>query len=213
MDVTVSSRQMPVSASLRAAAEEKISRLGRYLDGMERAEVHFAEERNPRISDSQTCEVTLHGHGHHVRAKVAAPDVFAAVDAAVDKLEHQLHKLKSKLVARNHGRRGAASGSAPASIDAGEAAIGNGSAVADGDAGGDGELGAESFPLVVRIADEAKVVKTKRFSMKPMTPDEAILQMEMLSHQFFFFTNAHTGLSSVVYQRDDGDIGLIEPSG
>jgi len=211
MDITVSSRQMPVSASLRAAAEEKISRLGRYLDGMERAEVHFGEERNPRIADSQTCEVTLHGHGHHVRAKVAAPDVFAAVDAAVDKLEHQLHKLKSKLVARNHGRRGVTSGSAPVSTDISEAPTGTDIAVADAD--GEGELGPESFPLVVRIADEAKVVKTKRFSMKPMTPDEAILQMEMLSHQFFFFMNAHTGLSSVVYKRDDGDIGLIEPSG
>jgi len=211
MDVTVSSRQMPVSASLRAAAEEKISRLGRYLDGMERAEVHFAEERNPRITDRQTCEVTLHGHGHYVRAKVAAPDVFAAVDAAVDKLEHQLHKLKSKLVTRNHGRRTAASAAVPAGADTDGATAGSdvtGLAVADGD----DELGPESFPLVVRIADEAKVVKTKRFSMKPMTPDEAILQMEMLGHQFFFFTNAHTGLSSVVYQRDDGDIGLIEPS-
>lgn len=210
MDVTVSSRQMPVSASLRAAAEEKISRLGRYLDGMERAEVHFAEERNPRITDSQTCEVTLHGHGHYVRAKVAAPDVFAAIDAAVDKLEHQLHKLKSKLVARNHGRRAANSGSssAAAADESSSSPAGRDIAVADGD----DELGSESFPLVVRIADKAKVVKTKRFSMKPMTPDEAILQMEMLSHQFFFFTNAHTGLSSVVYQRDDGDIGLIEPS-
>jgi putative sigma-54 modulation protein len=205
MDVTVSSRQMPVSAALRAAAEEKISRLERYLDGMERAEVHFAEERNPRIADRQTCEVTLHGHGHLVRAKVAAPDVFAAVDAAVDKLEHQLHKLKSKLVARHHGRRGAGSG--PSSAEANGSPPETDVATADGD-----ELGPESFPLVVRIADEAKVVKTKRFSMKPMTPDEAILQMELLGHQFFLFTNAHTGLSSVVYQRDDGDIGLIEPS-
>ena len=210
MDVTVSSRQMPVSASLRAAAEEKISRLGRYLDGMERAEVHFAEERNPRIADSQTCEVTLHGHGHHVRAKVAAPDVFAAVDAAVEKLEHQLHKLKSKLVARNHGRRATGSSSAVAVDELNSSEAGSEVAVANGD--GDDELGPESFPLVVRIADEAKVVKTKRFSMKPMTPDEAILQMELLSHRFFLFTNAHTGLSSVVYQRDDGDIGLIEPS-
>src|SRR5260221_460936 len=64
-------------------------------------------------------EVTLHGHGHHVRCKVAAPDGFAAVDRAVEKLEHQLHKLKSKLVRRSHanGRRGARAEGAVATID------------------------------------------------------------------------------------------------
>src|SRR5687767_15929258 len=72
---------------------------------MDRAEVHFSEEHNPRISAKEVCEVTLEGHGHHVRCKVAAADGFAAIDAAVDKLEHQLHKLKTKVVGRRHGGR------------------------------------------------------------------------------------------------------------
>ena len=188
MEITVSSRQGPVSVALRAATIEKVSRLSRYLEGMERAEVHFDAERNRRISAREVCEITLHGHGHHVRAKVAAPDVFAAVDIAVDKLEHQLHKLKSKLVTRQHGRR-----PAPSS--------------ADGDIPPPATEHADSGGAPGR---EAKVVKTKRFAMKPMTPDEAVLQMELLDHRFFLFTNATTGLASVVYRRDDGDIGLIE---
>ena len=97
MDIKVSGRHTEVSDALREATVEKIGRLSRYLDGMDRAEVHFAEEKNPRIVDKEICEVTLEGHGHHVRCKVSAPDGFVAVDRAVEKLEHQLHKLKTKL--------------------------------------------------------------------------------------------------------------------
>jgi ribosomal subunit interface protein len=90
---------------LRAAAQAKIGRLDRFLDGMDRATVHFVEERNPRITRRDVCEVTVEGHGHHVRVKAAGADPFAAVDAAVDKLEQRLHRLKTKLVGRSQPRR------------------------------------------------------------------------------------------------------------
>ena len=62
-------------------------------------------------------------------------------------------------------------------------------------------------------AEEPKaVVRTKRFDMRPMSVDEAILQMEMLGHDFFFFLDANTGTHSVLYHRDDGALGLIEPA-
>ena len=99
MDVIVSGRQMDVSEKLRQLTEDKVSRLGRFLD-MERAEVRFSREKNPRIANPELCEVTLEGHGHHVRAKVAAVDSFAAVDGAVAKAEQQLTKLKTRLVQR-----------------------------------------------------------------------------------------------------------------
>ena len=105
LEITVSAHHMDISPALRAAAEEKIGRLSRFLGGMERAEVHFSEERNPRIAAKEVCEVTMEGGGHHVRCRVAAPDAFAAVDLAVEKLEHQLHKLKTKQVQRSHGPR------------------------------------------------------------------------------------------------------------
>ena len=102
MDITVSARHMDISPALRAAAEDKIGRLSRFQDDLDRGEVHFSEERNPRISDKEVCEVSLEGGGHHVRCKVAAADPFAAIDLAVGKLEHQLHKLKTKTVLRTH---------------------------------------------------------------------------------------------------------------
>jgi putative sigma-54 modulation protein len=103
LEITVSARHMEVSDSLRQAATEKIGRLSRFVEGMDRAVVHFSEERNPRIADKEVCEVLMEGHGHHVRCKVAAADTHTAIDKAVTKLEHQLHKLKTKLQRRHHG--------------------------------------------------------------------------------------------------------------
>lgn len=103
LEITVSARHIDISPALRQAAEEKIGRLSRFLGGMERAEVHFSEERNQRIVEKEICEVHLEGGGHHVRCKVASADSFAAIDQAVAKLEHQLHKLKTKLVQRANG--------------------------------------------------------------------------------------------------------------
>lgn len=189
MDVTVSSRNVEVTEALRAAATEKIGKLDRFLPGMDHAEVHFLEERNPRITDKDVCEVTLQGHGHHVRAKCAASDPFAAVDKAVDKLEHQLHRLKTKLVDRSHPKHRPAP---PAAT--------NGSTPGLGD-------DEDEEPLGTRI------VRTKAFTMKPMTPEEAALQLELLGHGFYFFANAETGRSAVVYRRSAGDVGLIDEAG
>jgi putative sigma-54 modulation protein len=190
VDVTVSGRHTEVSEALRESTVDKIGRLSRYLEGMDRAEVHFSEHRSNRNPDREVCEVTLHGHGHHVRCKVAAPDGFAAVDLAVAKLEHQLHKLKTKLLKRDKtGRRSAKSD-----------VIANGAVVTV----------ATDVPEEDDDTDRPRIVKTKAFTIKPMTADEAALQMELLGHDFFFFTNAETERAAVVYQRDDGDVGLID---
>ena len=192
MDITVSRRHVELSESLRAVAVEKIGRLERFLEGMDRAEVHFYEERNPRITDKDVCEVTIEGHGHHVRARVAAADPFAAVEKVADKLEQQLHRLKTKLVGRSHPRR------VPATTPA---------ATADGLAP---PLDTEPE---VEPDDGLRIVRTKRFQMKPMTPDEAALHLELTDHSFYFFANAETGRSAVVYRRTAGDLGLIEDAG
>ena len=67
MQVTVSRRHTEVPESLRVMTEEKIGRLARFVDGLDHAEVHFSEHKNPRITDKEVCEVTIEGHGHHVR--------------------------------------------------------------------------------------------------------------------------------------------------
>lgn len=204
MDITVSSRNIELTEALRSTAEEKIGRLSRFLEEIERAEVHFFEERNPRISEKDVCEVTVEGHGHHIRAKVAAGDPYAAIDGVVAKLEHQLHKVKTKLVAKSHSRRA-------------KSAVATKSDLIDmsvliPDRSSDNER-AQDILNGHHIDGEEKgsvIVKVKSFTMKPMTPEEAAEKMELLGHGFFFFSNALTGRAAVVYFRHDGDVGLID---
>jgi putative sigma-54 modulation protein len=185
VDVTISCRHVELPEAVRTLAREKVSKLSRFLDGWDHADINFSEEKNPRISAKEVCEVTLRGHGHVIRAKAAAADPVAAVDRVVDKLEHQVDKLKTRLRRRSHGRK-------PALVD-GEAV-----ATLAGDRASDTD---DASPLIV---------KTKRFDIKPMTPDEAALQIDLVGHDFYFFTNAETGVAAVLYRRDDGNLGLID---
>ena len=193
MQIAISSRKTVVTPRLEEVIRDKIGRLDRFVEGMDSAKVHFSEEKNPRLSDrKEVCEVEMHGHGHHVRCKVAAPDPFTAIDLAVEKLEHQLHKLKTKLVRRNHG-------GPKATLRTNGNGNGNGAA----------PLGAVTTALTDDELD-LKIVKTKRFAMTPMTATDAAIQMELLGHDFYFFANVETGLTGVVYKRSDGSFGLID---
>ena len=107
MDVTVSARHIEITPALRAAVEEKLGRLRRFGDGFDRAEVHFVEERNPRIADKEMCEVTLQGGARRLRARAVAADPYAAIDAVVAKLEHQAHSVKTRLTTRGARARSA----------------------------------------------------------------------------------------------------------
>ena len=201
MQVTVSRRNTELSDNLRVMAEEKIGRLARFVDGMDHAEVHFSEHKNPRIADKEVLEVTIEGHGHHVRAKVSAPDGYQAVDMAYEKLEQQLQKLKTKLNRRHQGspknHKGVGALGAVATLDV----------PLESD-------GAPAEPEVEATEETydglPTIVKSKRFAMYPMSPMEAVERMELMGHGFFFFTNAETSRAAVIYRRDDGDVGLID---
>ena len=105
MEVVIAHGRRIVSDQVRALTKEKVGRLGHLCPGLDRAEVHFSEEHNPRIADREWCEVIIIGHGRSVRARAAGPVPLVAVDLVVDKLEHQLEKTKGRLVARTHPRR------------------------------------------------------------------------------------------------------------
>ena len=103
MEVNISSRHMALTPKLEKAVHTKIGDLDRYLQGLDTAEVHFDEARNPRIRNREMCEVTLSGHGHHIHCKVSAPDPFSALDLAEAKLERQIRKLRTKKQKQYHG--------------------------------------------------------------------------------------------------------------
>jgi len=194
MDIVVRGKNVEIGKRLKATSSEKIAKLERFAHDLERVEVDFSEVRNPRVSDSQLCEVTLHLPRHFVKAHAAATEQLAALDLTIDKLEHQLTRLKDKRVARNHPRRRQLREHPP--IVADERVDG----AVDVAGIGDGEWS----------EGEAVLMRTKRFEMKPMPPEEAALQLELLGHNFYLFANSESGRTAVIYRRRDGHLGLIE---
>ncbi|MFB5083629.1 ribosome hibernation-promoting factor, HPF/YfiA family [Symbiobacterium thermophilum] len=126
-------------------------------------------------------EVTADLNGWILRGEEATGDMYASIDLVADKLEKQVQRYRARL-----RRRGGAGVSPEAAVAGAE------------DQGVDAEL-------------DGKVVKVKRFPVKPVTVDEAILQMDLLSHDFFVFVNSDTGKVNVLYRRHDGDYGLLVP--
>jgi putative sigma-54 modulation protein len=186
MDVVIRGKNVKVSDSLREAATEHLAKLDRFANGFARAEVDFSVERNPRIAENQRCEVLVHVKGHLLKAHASASEPFAALYAVCDKVEHQVKRLKDKRVARSHPRR----------IRTQRI-----------------ELPPTEEEEEAEEAQPARIVKTKEFTIKPMSADEAVLQMDLLGHDFFLFTNSDSGRAAVIYRRNDGNFGLIEAAG
>lgn len=104
MDVAVVACKDVVPDDVRDRAREKVAKLGRLAPVLEQAEVRLTEDHD-RPGARYACEVTLEGHGHHLRARAAAHELHAAVDMVVDKLEHQVERLKGKLLDRSQRRQ------------------------------------------------------------------------------------------------------------
>ena len=190
MDVVVRGKNRPVPARLKALAHEKVARIARFTHDAGRVEVDFCEFASRRVADRQQCEITVHLKRHFVKAHASAAEPEAALDLVIDKVEHQVARIKDKRVTRTHARGN------------GNGSNGNGhGAVVAGDATAPVDDDADTGP---------RIVKRKRFAAKPMDPVEAALQMELLGHAFFLFTNTENGRAALLYHRHDGDLGLIE---
>ena len=188
MDIVVRGKNRSVPGRLRATTREKVAKIARFTHDAGRVEVDFSEVHTARIDDRQLCEITVHLKRRFLKAHAASSEPEAALDLAIDKVEHQVARVKDKRVSRSHGRRNGTT---------------NGAALPDSAVADDtGDLdGGGASPTIV---------KTKRFAAKPMDPEEAALQMELLGHAFFLFTNTETGHAALLYRRRDGNLGLIE---
>jgi putative sigma-54 modulation protein len=192
MDIVVRGRNRRVPPRLQDVAREKLSKISRFTHDAGRVEVDFSELRNRRVGDNQVCEVTVHLKRHFVKAHAAAREPEAALDLVIDKVEHQVSRIKDKRVNRSHPRRRTPHNTPPDMI------------VTEPE---------ELLPEESDDDDQPRIVKTKQFAVKPMDPEEAALQMELLGHDFFLFTNSENGHAAVLYRRRDGDLGLIETIG
>src|SRR5215212_5577183 len=187
MDVLIKGRNIPVTEALERYATEKVKRVARFFDegrSDSRVDVELIHERNRAISEPEVVEATLFINGSVLKASEASEDMYASIDRMSDKLERQVKRYRGRQIDRWHGQIKNSHDEPPI----------------------------EPEPFVVEEEEEARIVRTKQFQMKPMSAEEAVLQMELLDHDFFVFTSADTGDINVVYRRRDGDYGLIEPA-
>jgi len=181
MNFIVSGKNIEITEALRNRIEKKLGKLDKFFNPDTDVYVTMSVEKSRHI-----VEVTIPFNGVVLRAEEASDDMYTSIDKIIDVLEGQIRRNKTRLKKK----------------------IYNGSIK-------DGAIKEEYFEHLESQEDEEehefKVVRSKKFAIKPMSLDEAILQMNLLGHEFFVFSNAETGDANVVYKRKDGNYGLIEP--
>ena len=210
MKIQVKGRHVVVSEALREYAEEKLAKLHRvlserHIDEVTRVELELLVEKGHNSADSQVAEATVFTRGPVMRARESSPDMYASIDLVTEKLQRQAKKYHDK-VKHKALRHTVAKAIPPLAVtaDEGGAAIEAGDDAQPPAAAGEPAPGGNNH-------DEPRVVKSKQFALKPMSIDEATLQLDLIGHSFFVFTNAETNDTNVVYRRNDGHFGLIEP--
>jgi putative sigma-54 modulation protein len=214
MKIQVKGRHVIVTDPLREYAEEKLTRLHRllserHIDDVTLVELELIVEKSHPSGESQIAEATIFTRGPVLRARESSPDMYASIDLVYEKLQRQVKKYHDKMqhkALRHHVPKPVSAAATPDDAIADEAA-----ALASGEVlqpvavtGEPGANGGNHY-------EESRVVKSKQFALKPMSIDEATLQLDLIGHSFFVFTNAETNDTNVVYRRRDGDFGLIEP--
>ncbi|WP_020670519.1 ribosome hibernation-promoting factor, HPF/YfiA family [Amycolatopsis nigrescens] len=230
MDIVVKGRNVEVPEHYRAHVSEKLARLERYDKKVIRYDVELFHEPNRRQSKNcQRVEITGKGKGPAVRAEACAGDFYAALDAAVNKMENRLRKMHDRRRV-HYGRRCpesvAEATSAPA-IGGGSAPMDNGmrpatagTAVLEAPAPPEVEpmngIAPEEIELPQQRWDDGvvehqpgRIVREKQHAADPMTVDQALYEMELVGHDFYLFNDSDAGRPSVVYRRKGFDYGVI----
>lgn len=215
MDIVVKGRNVEVPEHYRVHVEEKLIRLERYDRKVIRFDVELFHEPNRRqAKNCQRVEITGMGRGPAVRAEACAGDFYAALDAAVTKLENRLRRLHDRRRV-HYGRRSPSSVAEATAAETPPATESNGRArTAVLPARTEEFEGAPAVPAQRWDGSEddnlpGRVVREKEHSGEPMTVDQALYQMELVGHDFFLFQDASSGVPSVVYRRRGFDYGVI----
>ena len=230
MDIIFKGRHTDVPERFRRYAETKLGKLGRLDRKAIRIDVEVTTERNPRQSDRrQRVELTIASRGPVIRAEAAADDRYAALDRACAKLEERLRRTSDRRKAR-YGAPGTERVPEPRATAEGNGQARRGPAASPEPAGALAEIpeaawemlaiagsAVEGTPLdgpgdVVPIAMEGDgplVVREKFHAATPMSIDQALLEMELVGHDFFLFRDVERGHPSVVYRRHGYQYGVI----
>lgn len=186
MNITVTGRHMEMTDALKAYIQNGLAKVEAHFDKAFDADVVLDVEKHRHIA-----EVNLHANGVRIHSKEASNDMYASLDAAMSKIEKQIRKFKDRI--NRHQPR-----TAREARDYHHAIL-------------TPELPEESVSADASY-DSHRVVHREKISMKPMSVDEAMMQLELVEDQpFLVFSNADTSEVNVLYAREDGTFGLIEP--
>lgn len=189
MRLEITGRHVTITPAIRKAVERRLARMERMLqDHIVSVQVVIG-----RLKSRHQVEMTLHARGEHFfHGAATGRDLAAALGGAAEKLEHQVQKLKSKWTER---KRQGVSPARAGSLEAAPEPPGARTAAARGGAA-DGEV---------------RIIRTRRYAVKPMSVDEAALEVGADDGAFIVFRNAFTDSVNVLFRRPDGNLGLIEP--
>ena len=217
MEVTFRPKNFKLAPDIESHIRKRIERLPRHLDHLEAAEVSLAQQPthlNPQRLQ-YVAQLTLRTRNNLIRSEVAHSELLTAVDQAVDHLSRQIERYKGRYYRRRKGSSGLGKSSAemasimplpeaPSVVEMAAAA----------------ELEDSLMPTVssnsnasadIDESEAGEIVRVKRFNVQPMFPEEAVEQMELLGHTFFIFWNAGEERMNVIYRRNDGNYGLLQP--
>jgi ribosomal subunit interface protein len=213
VEIVVTGRNVEVPDHFRVHVAEKLGRLERYDHKIVGMEVELFHERNRRqLKNCQRVEITGRGCGPVARAAASAQDFYAALDAAVGKLEERLRRSHDRRrVTAKRTRVMAGRGAATAVLEAP-------AATSDDRVDDEADLRADDtidIP-VPRTHDEnvpealpGRIVRSKVHPAEPMSVDDALSRMELVGHDFYLFSEAESGQPCVVYRRKGYDYGMI----
>jgi putative sigma-54 modulation protein len=187
MQLVIQGKNIDVSEAIRNHVQHKVDKAVMHFEHLlTEVDVHLSVARNPRISaDRQTAEVTMYVNGSVVRAQESSENLYTSIDLVADKIARQLRKYKEKRQGRER----------------------------------------EPLKTVAAVTDQpvedllqqrqpelpADVLRMKYFSMPPMTVDEALDHLQLVDHDFYMFRNAATGEINVIYERNHGGYGVLQP--
>jgi len=181
MELQITGKGMDLKPEVRSYIERKLGKLSRYLPGIVTTHVEIAGEKTKSPEQHFVVQVTIDSNNSLLRGEERGADLFTAIDKVAEVMGRRIERYKGKQNAKGRGSVSARSEFSEIT---------------------EAEMEAEVEPA-------GKVVKVKRFAIKPMSVDEAVDQMELLSHDFFLFFNSDTEALGLLYRRRDGDYGLI----
>lgn len=181
MEVMIRGRNINVTDRLNEYVTKKVSRLDRYLPSIDEARMELSVEKTRAAQDSQVAQLTVRSRGTILRAEERNQDIFTAIDSVMNKMYRRISRFKERRQER--GERGA-----------------------------EEEVAAPEDEMPVETETvRGQIVRTKKFAISPMGTEEALDQMELLGHDFFVFFNVETESINVLYRRQDGNYGLLQP--